>query len=176
MKLRKPSARGPLALLVSAFALFFFACGSTAYAYVAAEVEVAASSDPTALARLRTEVLNVLIPVIVSLAGYFFVWIANKVRKKLDIEISDKQMDSWEKLARRAARFGAEWAREQVKDLGEGQKVPGPDVLEVAANWAIDTAKDNKLPDMAREKLIGLIRGELFDLRSKQTEVNDSVS
>lgn len=126
------------------------------------------ADEPTALDRLSTEVLNVLIPVFVAFIGGLATWVLVKVQKKLGIEVGDKASDAWAGLARRAALRGAEWARKKAKELTDGEKIPGPDVLETAANWAIDMGVAFKLPEIGRKKLEGLIEAELFQLRKEE--------
>ena len=107
----------------------------------------------TALDNFSSEILNILIPGFLAFIGFLVTWILNKVRVKLHLTVSDQQIDSWARLAERAAGRGAEWARNQVKDLTEDEKIPGPDILEVAVNWATEMGKTFKLPEMGREKL-----------------------
>jgi len=126
------------------------------------------TAEPTALDRLSTEVLNVLIPVFVAFIGGLATWLLSKMQKKLGIEIGDKAHDAWSSLARKGALRAAEWARNKAKDLAEGKKIPGPEILEVGANWAIDMGKAYKLPEIGRAKLEGLIEAELFQLRREE--------
>jgi hypothetical protein len=126
---------------------------------------VAWAAEPTALERLSTEVMNVLVPVFVALVGGLATWLLKKLKEKTGIEVSDAAAESWFKLAHKAALRGAEYARNKAKDLTEGETIPGPEVLELAANWAIDMGKSLKLPEMGREKLEGLIEAELFEMR-----------
>lgn len=125
----------------------------------------AQTEAPTALERLSTEVMNVLVPVFVALVGGLATWLLKKLKEKTGIEVSDAAAASWFKLAHKAALRGGEYARNKAKELTEGEKVPGPEVLELATNWAIDMGKSLKLPEMGREKLEGLIEAELFELR-----------
>lgn len=133
-----------------------------------------AQTEPTALERLSTEILNVLIPVFVALVGGLATWLLKKLKEKTGIEVSDAAAESWFKLARKAALRGGEYARRKAKDLTEGQRVPGPEVLELATNWAVDMGKSLKLPEMGREKLEGLIEAHLFELR-REDNVDDSL-
>jgi len=124
--------------------------------------EAKASVPPTALSKLTTEVMNILVPALLTLIGLLVAWVLNWVRKKFHLNVSDAQINAWSKLAEKAANRGAEWARNKAKTATEGVKVPGPDVLEVAVDWAVEMGRVFKLPEMGREKLIGLIESHLF--------------
>lgn len=123
---------------------------------------------PTALHNFYNQVMDILIPVFVSFVGALGVWILTKIKAKFHLEVSDKTMTQWKDLAQSAAYRGAEWARAKGKTLVEGKKIPGGDVMDVAANWAMQMAEQQKLPAMAREKLIGLIESELFKIRQAE--------
>jgi hypothetical protein len=120
----------------------------------------------TAIQSATSEIMGVLIPVFVALVGAFATWILRKVQQKLHIDVGDKTAAAWDELARKAALRGGEWARKKSKELTEGKKLPGGEVMEVAATWAIEMAKQQKLPAMARSKLEGLIEAHLFELRT----------
>lgn len=124
----------------------------------------------TALAKLSEELLNILIPAFVTLIGLLVTLILNWVRKKFKLNVSDSQISTWSVLAEKAANRGAEWARNKAKDLTDGKTVPGPEILEVAVDWAVEMGKSLKLPEMGREKLIGLIEGHLA---VKRADPND---
>lgn len=119
----------------------------------------------TAIQDAMAQVMSILIPVFVAFIGGLATWILRKVQQKLHIDIGEKTSAAWADLARRAALRGGEWARKKSKDLTEGKKIPGGEVMDVAAKWAIQMAEQQKLPVMAREKLEGLIEVELFKLR-----------
>jgi hypothetical protein len=159
MTTRNPLSRACL-ILASAIALVILFVPGIAFAQ--------GDAEPTALDRLSNELLNVLIPVFVLFIGGLATWLLAKVQKKLGIEVGDKAADAWARLAKKGALRGAEWARKKAKDLTDGKKVPGPDVLETAANWAIDMGVAFKLPEIGREKLEGLIEAELFALRREE--------
>lgn len=135
-------------------------------------VALAQATEPTALERLSTEILNVLIPVFVALVGGLATWLLKKLQEKTGIQVSDAAAKSWSDLARKAALHGGEYARKKAKNLAEGEKIPGPEILEVAANWAIDMAEHLKLPAMGRAKLEGLIEAHLFELRREEDELD----
>ena len=122
----------------------------------------------TAIASATSEIMNILIPVFVALIGALGTWILRKVQQKLHIDVGEKTAAAWGELARKAALRGGEWARKKSKDLTDGKKLPGGEVMEVAAGWAVEMAKQQKLPMMAREKLEGLIEAHLFELRSEE--------
>ena len=122
----------------------------------------------TAIQSATSEIMGILVPVFVTLIGGLATWILRKVQQKLHIEVGDKTALAWDDLARRAALRGGEWARNKSKDLTEGKKLPGGEVMEVAAIWAVEMAKQQKLPEMARNKLEGLIEAHLFELREQQ--------
>ena len=119
----------------------------------------------TALSSVTTEVLNILLPIFVALIGALATWILNKVQQKLHLDVGQKTAEAWADLARRAAMRGGEYARKHAKAAVDGKKLPGGEVMEVAATWAIEMAKQQKLPEMARDKLEGLIEAHLFELR-----------
>lgn len=125
----------------------------------------AEAAPKTALGNLSAEIMNVLVPTLVALIGSLAAFLLNWVRKRFKLTVSDNQIDAWAKVAERAADRGGEWARNKVKDATDGKKVPGPEVLEVAVNWAVEMGKTFKLPEMGREKLEGLIEGHLFKKR-----------
>jgi len=144
------------AVLVSCVAIisiYILTAPSTAYA-------------DTAIASATQEVMNILVPLFVSIVGALAAWILSKVRQKLNLDIGEKASAAWDDLARKAALRGAEWARKKSKDLTEGKKLPGGEVMEVAATWAIEMAKQQGLPELARAKLEGLIESRLFEIRA----------
>jgi len=114
--------------------------------------------------------------VFVALVGALATWLLNKIQKKVGIDVGQKTADAWSELARKAAMRGGEYARKKMKDVTDGKKLPGPEVMEVAANWAIEMAKQQKLPDMAREKLEGLIEANLFEIRMDEAATAAAVS
>jgi len=126
----------------------------------------------TALQRLSDELMAILVPafgaLVTGLVGLLLTW----VRKKYKIDVGDKQLDAWSKLAGKAAQRGGEWARNKMRDMTDDKKIPGPEILEVAANWALDIGKASGLPDIGREKLEGLIEAHLF---SRRLDVDDSL-
>lgn len=128
---------------------------------------LAEGDEETSISRLSSEVLDILIPVLVAFVGAFATWALNKLQKKMGIELSANTIATWSNLAETAADRAGEWARKKSKDLTDGKKVPGPEVMEVAANWAIDMGKQLKLPQIGREKLEGLIEARLFNLRDE---------
>lgn len=129
------------------------------------------ATSQTALQNLTDQVMAVLIPIFVLLVGGLATTILAKVRHKLHLDNNDKITAQWDDLAKKAALRGAEWARQEAKKLEEGKKLPGGPVMETAANWAIDMAVQQGLPDMARKKLEGLIDAHLFKLRIENSPV-----
>jgi hypothetical protein len=127
-----------------------------------------APESKTALDNLSSEVMNILVPVFAAFIAGLFSLLLNWLRKKFKLEVSEKQIGSWSHLARKGALRGAEWARKKVKSATEGKKLPGPEILEVATNWAVEAGKAAGLPEMGREKLEGWIEAELFDLRREE--------
>ena len=132
-------------------------------------------AEPTSIERFTTELMNVLVPVFVAFIGGLATWTLNLFRKKTGIAVADEHIIAWSALARKAALRGAEWSRKKAKESAEGKKVPGPEVLEVAANFAIDMALQAKLPAMGRERLEALIEAELFDLRREEKSTDPSL-
>ena len=122
----------------------------------------------TAIQSATSASMGLLIPVFVALVGAFATWILRKVQQKLHIDVGDKTAAAWDEIARKAALRGGEWARKKSKDLTDGKKLPGGEVMEVAAGWAVEMAKQQKLPEMARNKLEGLIEAHLFELREQE--------
>jgi hypothetical protein len=119
----------------------------------------------TAVTSATQEILSILLPIFVALVGSLATWILRKVQQKLHIDVGEKTAEAWGNLARKAAMRGGEWARKKSKDLTDGAKVPGGEVMEVAVQWAVEMAKQQKLPELARDKLEGLIEAHLFELR-----------
>lgn len=120
-----------------------------------------ALAEETALSKLSTEIMNILIPVFSTLMLGLATLVLNWVRKKFKLQVSDQAIYQWSLIAKKAADRGGEWARNKAKDLTDDKKVPGPEVLEVAVDWAVMAGKQYGLPEMGREKLIGLIEGQL---------------
>lgn len=118
-------------------------------------------AEETALSKLSAELMNIIVPVFSTLMLGLATLVLNWVRKKFKLDVSDKAIYQWSLIAERAAARGGEWARNKLKTLTDGEKVPGPEVLEVAVDWAVMAGKAYGLPDMGREKLIGLIEGQL---------------
>lgn len=130
-------------------------------------VVVAPAPAQTGLEALRDQLLAILIPTFVLFIGALATAALSKVKKKLGLDVSEKVADQWRSLAQSAAMRGAEWARKKAKAATDGKKVPGPEVLDVAVNWATDMAVHQGLPELARAKLEGLIEAELFKLRQQ---------
>ena len=128
-------------------------------------VAPAPEAQETALSKLSAEVLSILIPAFLALIGLLVTWVLNKIRKVLHLNVTDKQIAAWAALADKAANRGAEWARNKARDLTEGETIPGPEVLEVAVDWAIEMGRAFNLPEMGREKLVGLIESHLHAKR-----------
>ena len=126
---------------------------------------VAYADGGTAISNATSEIMNILIPVFVALIGALATWILAKVKQKLHLDVSQKTSDAWSALAEKAAARAGEWARNKSKELTDGKTLPGGQVMEVAANWAIEMAKAQGLPDLARAKLEGLIEAHLFVAR-----------
>lgn len=134
---------------------------ASAAAPAAPAVVAAPSATKTSLDKLSSEVLNVLIPIFVLLAGAIGTAALNWIRKRLKLDVSDKQIYQWSMVAEMAANRAGEWARNKAKDLTEGKTIPGPDILEVGANWGLEYGKAHGLTDIGREKLEGLIEAHL---------------
>ena len=167
-KMKKTISRLALTSLVCLIAILAFPV--LAFAQAVGEV-----AKPTALDNLSAEIMNVLVPVFVAFIGAFATWLLAKVTKKFHIEVGDKTTAAWAELARTAALRGAEWARKKTKALAEGKKLPGGEIMEVSANWAIEMAKSRGLPALAREKLESLIEAHLFQLRQEEAAISGSV-
>ena len=128
----------------------------------------AAPAGQTSLMKLVDQVVGILIPAFLTLIALLVTFILNWIRKRLKLNVSDQQIHSWSVVATKAASRGAEWARAKAKEAVIDKKVPGPDVLDVAVDWAVDMGITFKLPEIGREKLIGLIESKLFDSRSEK--------
>lgn len=126
------------------------------------------ANEPTAISKLVNELMNVLIPAFITLIGLLATFILNWIRKKFKLNVSDHQISSWSTVAEKAAHRAAEWARNKSKQMTDGKKVPGPEVLDVAVDWAVEMGKAFKLPDIGREKLIGLIESRLHVKRGTE--------
>lgn len=122
----------------------------------------------TALDNLSSEVINILVPAFGTLIAGLISLILLWLRRRFKLQVSDQQIYSWSNLARKGALRGAEWARKKVKGLTEGKKIPGPEILEVGVNWALEVGKAAGLPEMGRKELEGWIEAELFDLRREE--------
>lgn len=143
-----------------------------------AQIVVTPQPSQTGIERLSDQLLAVLLPVFVTFIGGLALLLLNKLKKKFGLDVSDKTTEQWAALARSAAQRGAEWARKKAKEELAGKKVPGPEVLDVAVNWATEMAVWQGLPELARSKLEGLIEAELFKLRqedeSRRASMNKS--
>lgn len=142
---------------------------------VVIEPAVAPPHAQSGLQNLSDELMAVLVPLFVALITGLAGLLLNKVQKKLHLDVSDKTAEQWKVLARQAALRGAEWARKKAKEMTDDKKVPGPDVLDVAVNWATDMAVSQGLPELARTRLEGLIEAELFKLRSETAAMTERV-
>lgn len=132
---------------------------------LASEPTAATSQTKTALDNLSSELLNILIPAFVALIGAIAASLLNWIRRKFKVNVSNDQIAQWSAIAEKAADRGGEWARNKAKDLTDGKRIPGPEILEVATNWAIEMGQHFNLPEMGREKLMGLIEGHLHSVR-----------
>ena len=121
----------------------------------------------TSLERLVDTVATVVLPAFSALIMGLVALLLNWLRRRFKLQVSDQQIDAWAKIATESADRAAEWARAKAKSAAEGKKVPGPDVLDVAVNWGLDMGETMKLPQLGREKLIGLIEAQLFKGRKE---------
>lgn len=99
----------------------------------------------TATARLGGMALDILFPV----AGVFLLWLARKLVKvfeaKTGIDVPEKieaQVDSW---VEQGIALAEEKSRKVV--VAGGEKLKGPEKLELAANFVLDLADQYKLKD-----------------------------
>jgi len=115
----------------------------------------------TSLDKLSSELLNILVPTFVLLIGALATALLNWTRKRFKLDVSDRQIYHWSTIAEMAGDRAAEWARNKAKDLTEGETVPGPELLEVAANWGIDYGIAQGLPEIGRRKFEGLVESQL---------------
>lgn len=126
----------------------------------------ATTESQTALAKLSAEIFDMLFPVfkmlLLGLATLLLIW----VRKKYKLDVSDRIIKQWSSIADKAADRGGEWVRNKTKSFTDGRKIPGPEILEVAVDWAITAGRAYGLPAMGREKLIGLIESRLHAKRT----------
>lgn len=120
---------------------------------------------PTAAARFADQMFEIVTPIFVTVISTLASWVLWKARQRFGFQISESTQQQWDNIAEKAALRGAEWARQQAKTTG--RKVKGPAVLEVAANWAIDIAKDTKLPARGRDVVNGLVEAQLYKLRQQ---------
>lgn len=127
-----------------------------------------APKEETALAKLSDEIMNILVPVFGTLISGLVTLLLLWLRKRFKLQVSDEQINSWSKLSRKGALRAAEWARKKAKEAVDDKKIPGPDILEIAVNWALEAGKAAGLPEMGREKLEGWVEAELFDLRREE--------
>jgi hypothetical protein len=132
---------------------------------------IAFAAEDTAVQKLSDQLMSILTPVIVAFVGALFTWLLVLFQKKTGIKIEDDKVNAWSNIARKAALRGAEWARKEAKKRGAGVKIPGPEILEVSAKWAIDMGAQSKLPQMAKDALEGLIEAHLFELRMEEFEI-----
>jgi len=112
--------------------------------------------------------MNILVPVFGTLISGLVTLLLLWLRKRFKLQVSDEQINSWSKLSRKGALRAAEWARKKAKEAVDDKKIPGPDILEIAVNWALEAGKAAGLPEMGREKLEGWVEAELFDLRREE--------
>lgn len=136
-----------------------------AIAPAAPQVAEAPKNQPTSIAKLSTEIMNILIPVFVTLIGALATMLLNWVRRKAKLEVSDKQISHWSTYAEVGAARAGEWARNKAMTMTEDKTVPGPEIMEVAVNFALDMGIEHGLPVMGREKLEGLIESHLHRKR-----------
>jgi hypothetical protein len=123
--------------------------------------------EKTSLSKFSDALMDMLIPAFSTLILGLFSLLLLWGKKKLKLDVSDKGLASWTEVAKLAVDRGAEWSRNKVKKLVEGQKVPGPEVLDVAVNWATDLGVSMGLPAIGRAKLEGLIESELSKRRAR---------
>jgi hypothetical protein len=170
---------GPPTDAIAAVAATESAPVATEPAEPAAEEDVAEAEKPEAIAvaepteesatglhNLSTALMDILIPVFVTLIGGLCAMLLAWVRKKLKLDVSDTQIRQWSDYAEIGAARAGEWARNNGKELSDGEKIPGPDVMDVAVNFAVELARENNLPEMGRDKLEGLIESKLFKGRA----------
>ena len=164
-KSKRPARSGArAALLASSLLAFIVVLCAPLVAWAQSAGGDAAPVDGS-LARLSNDVMAVLVPVFVSAVGLVATWALHKLRQKLHLQVSDQTLDAWAALAQKAALRGAEWARNEAKDRTEGKNIPGPEILQVATNWALEMAEAMKLPELARKKVEGFIEAELHSIR-----------
>lgn len=128
------------------------------------------ASQPTVLQTFMDQFFAIVLPALTVIVGALVTAILTKLKNRFHLDVSQSTMDAWSQLASSAAMRGAEWARQKAKTLVGDKKVPGEEVMEVAVNWATQMAEAHKLPELAREKLVGLIEAELYKLRLTTTD------
>lgn len=131
----------------------------------------AAPSGETGLSKLSSSLMDIIIPAFSTLILGLFAVLLAWVRKKLKLDVSNQTIYQWSDVIRKAIARGDEWARNKAKDLADGKKVPGPDILDVSLDWAIEAGRAYGLPEMGREKLIGLLESQLHLERQDASHV-----
>lgn len=138
-----------------------------AFALAAGDV-VTPGPAVTGLQSLEQAVMAILVPVVVAAASSLGLWIMNKLRQKLHLQVSDAQISQWNAILQHAVLRGAEYARNEADKLVEGKKVPGGQVMDAAVAFAVAAAESAGLPEKARSEIEGWIEGHLNATRREQ--------
>ena len=144
-----------IALLAFAFTFGF---AGMAYAQDAAAV-----AEPSSAAG---QILLYVIEVASALLIVFLTWASAKVggwlKAKTGIEV-DALLDTY---AAKGVAYAEEKAHQYLAEKDE--KLKGSEKLEVALNFALGRAEQNKLPEKAKDKLVGYIEAKLGQERSAE--------
>jgi len=128
---------------------------------------VAFAADPVPETPAATRLMGIAFDVLALVVGAFVMWGMHRLlalfEKKSGIDIPDKQealLDAWVK---KGIVYAEEKSRGKIKSLGE--KLKGPEKLEIAAKFALDMAESRGLVKWTKDKIAAKVEASLGEHR-----------
>lgn len=125
-------------------------------------------ADPVAVTIL-THVIDIIAVVLSALAA----WVAVKVGKWVNAKTGVEVDGLLETYAAKGVAYAEERAHKILKEKGE--KLKGPEKLELALQFAMALAEQQKLPEKAKAKLEEYIESKIGERRATNADIRVSV-
>ena len=129
-----------------------------------AEVPAAPAEQPAA-ARLLSYTIEAVATLLMVLIGFAVRKVSKFFHEKTKIEIPAKTEDMISAWGEKAVGYAKEKAHQYVTEKGE--KMKGPDKLEVALGFGLGLAEEYGLPNLAKDKLTKYIEAHLGTTRAE---------
>jgi hypothetical protein len=117
------------------------------------------AAEAPALQQLTGHVIEIVAAVLALLATWLTTKVGGWLQRKTGVE-TDVLLDS---LAAKAVNFAKEQAHKFLQEKGE--KMRGPEKLELAMKFGLDLVESHGLPKAAQDKLVNYIESKLGEAR-----------